>query len=257
MNTDYSELEKNKKVYFASDFHLGAPIGEVSLAREKKIVRWLDSVKSDASIIFLVGDIFDFWFEYDHVIPKGFIRFHGKIADLVDSGIKVVFFTGNHDLWMSDYFPSELGVQVFTKPEQFLIKDKKFYIGHGDGLGTGDGKYKFYKKVFTNQLCRWLFKWLHPDIGIMIASKWSGYSRTQCEAESDDLFLEKEERLVGYCEYIEKEEHFDYYIFGHRHLPIDYNISKTSRYINLGQWFNQCHYGVFDGKNFELIRYEE
>lgn len=253
MNTDYSILEKGNKIYFASDFHLDVPQSSISLEREKKIIRWLDSIKNTATAIFLVGDIFDFWFEYGQVIPKGFARFQGKIAELTDSGINVIFFTGNHDLWMSDYFPLELGVKLFTRPEQFLINGKKFLIGHGDGLGSGNIKYKFYKKIFTNPLCKWMFRWLHPNIGVWLASGWLKYSRLQCETKP---FLNKEETLVNYSESIEKKEHHDYYIFGHRHLPINYQINKNSRYINLGQWFNQCNYGVFDGEHFELIVFE-
>ena len=256
MNTDYSILEKGKKIYFASDFHLGAPQGKVSLDREKKIIRWLDSIQNDAAAIFLVGDIFDFWFEYKKAIPKGFARFQGKIAELTDSGIAVIFFTGNHDLWMSDYLPTELGIKLFTKPEQFVFNNKKFFIGHGDGLGKGDFKYKFLKKIFTNPLCKWVFRWVHPDVGMWLATSWSKQSRLQCEAK-DDPFLDKEEMLVGFCNSIQKAKHHDYYIFGHRHLPIDYPIGDNSRYINLGQWFNQCNYGVFDGKNLDLVPYKE
>ncbi len=255
MNTDYSIIKEGKKVYFASDFHLGAPKGSVSLERERKIVRWLDTVKEDAEAIFLVGDIFDFWFEYQQAIPKGFARFQGKIAELTDVGISVVFFSGNHDLWMSNYFPTELGVTLFTKAEQFLIHNKTFYIGHGDGLGKGDNKYKFLKKVFINPISKWLFRWLHPDVGMWVASKWSNHSREQCEIK-DDPFLGEEEALIEYSNSLESTEHHDFYIFGHRHLPIEFELNDASKYINLGQWFDQCNYGVFDGESFELKGFE-
>ena len=255
MILDFSILEDNKQVYFASDFHLGAPKGKESLNREKKIVRWLDSIKQDAAAIFLVGDIFDFWFEYEHVVPKGFARFQGKIAELTDAGIPVIFFTGNHDLWMKTYFIQELGVQLYTKPEKFQIQDKKFLVGHGDGLGPGDRKYKFYKKVFLNPISQWMFRWLHPDIGIMLASVWSKHSRKNCEAK-EDPFLGGQEMLVQYCKSEEAKEHVDYYIFGHRHLPIDYQVNESSKYYNLGQWFDQCNYGVFDGNQFQLKSFE-
>jgi UDP-2,3-diacylglucosamine hydrolase len=255
MNLDFSISEENKKIYFASDFHLGAPNKTTSLSREKKIIKWLDTIKGDASTIFLVGDIFDFWFEYTHVIPKGFARFQGKIAELTDSGIAVIFFTGNHDLWMKDYFIEELGVQIFTQPQKITINDKKFLVGHGDGLGSGDYKYKIYKRVFLNPICQWFFRWLHADIGITLASLWSRKSRAICEVKADP-FLGKEEKLIEYCESVENKEHFDYYIFGHRHLPIDYQLNNNSRYFNLGQWFNQCNFGVFNGSSFELKSFE-
>ena len=246
-----------KKVFFASDFHLGAPNEASSAIREKKIIKWLNSIEDDAAAIFLVGDIFDFWFEYDKVIPKGFIRFMGKIADLRDKNIPIVFFTGNHDLWMKDYFTKELGIPVYHHPIELEIENKKFLIGHGDGLGPGDETYKILKKLFTNPFCKWLFKWLHPDLGMRIAHKWSSNSRLANNNKNEHEFKGNDEWLWEYCKEMDKRQHFDYYIFGHRHLPLELEVGKSSTYINLGEWVNQNTYGVFDGKKMELKTFDK
>lgn len=249
-------MQANKKIYFASDFHLGVPTFELSLTREKKIVRWLDSIKSDAEEIYLVGDIFDFWWEYKYTIPKGQTRLLGKIAELTDNGIKVHFFTGNHDLWMRDYFVQELGVTVNHAPIKKIYNQKSFLIGHGDGLGPGDKWYKFLKKCFTNPFLIWCFNALHPNIGFLIARRSSKRSRITT-GDSDKQFLgDDNEWLMSYCKEISKIEHTDFYIFGHRHLPLDLKPTPTSRYINLGEWINDCSYAVFDGEKLELKTFE-
>lgn len=245
-------LPKGKKIYFASDFHLGAPNPEASMTREKLIVKWLDEIKSDAAEIFLVGDLFDFWFEYKHSIPKGFVRLQGKMAEIVDSGIPITLFIGNHDMWMFDYLPKEIGVTLHRDSIRRTINGKEFLIGHGDGLGPGDHGYKFIKKVFANPICQWLFARIHPNLGIGMANFWSQKSRN-ANRETDEVYLgEENEWLAIYSkEYLQKE-HIDYFIFGHRHLPLDLKVGENSRYINLGEWINYNSYGVFDGSNFEL-----
>jgi UDP-2,3-diacylglucosamine hydrolase len=249
-------MQPGKKIYFASDFHLGVPTFELSLAREKKIVRWLDSIKHDAEEIYLVGDIFDFWWEYKYTIPKGQTRLLGKIAELTDCGIPVHFFTGNHDLWMKDYFIQELGVTVNHDPIKKKHNNKSFLIGHGDGLGPGDGWYKFLKKCFKNPFLIWCFKTLHPNFGFWIARRSSKRSRITT-GDSDKHFLgDDNEWLMTYCKEQLKKEHTDFFIFGHRHLPLDLKASETSRYINLGEWINYCSYAVFDGNNVELKTFE-
>lgn len=250
-------LKENQKVFFASDFHLGSPDGHTSRKREDKIIRWLDTIENEAAAIFLVGDLFDFWFEYDKVIPKGFIRFISKIAQLRDRGIPIFFFTGNHDLWMGDYFTKELGIPVYHNPVTIEINHKKMLVGHGDGLGPGDEKYKILKKIFTNKFCQFLFKWLHPDIGIKIAEKWSGNSRISNTAKNEDSFKGEDEWLWQYCKEVEQKIHFDYYIFGHRHLPLALPVGQSAKYINLGEWVSQCTYAVFDGKNLDLQSFEK
>jgi UDP-2,3-diacylglucosamine hydrolase len=244
-----------KKIYFASDFHLGVPTLESSLAREKKVVQWLDRIKADAAEVFLVGDMFDFWYEYKYTIPKGFTRLLGKVAELSDSGIKVTFFTGNHDLWMKDYFTTELNVAVYHEPITREFNGRKFFIGHGDGLGPGDAKYKFLKKIFTSKVCQWLFTRLHPNLGFAIARMSSKRSRI-ITADSDEKFLGKEnEWLYLFAKEYVKNHNIDYFIFGHRHLPLDMDVDGKARYINLGEWINYCTYAVFDGKSVSLQQF--
>ncbi len=250
------QIPKGKKVYFSSDNHLGAPTFEASLPREKKFVAWLDEVKKDAAAIFLLGDLFDFWFEYKTVVPKGFTRTLGKLAEISDAGIPIYFFVGNHDLWMRDYFKTELNIEVFYKPQNFTFNNKTFLIGHGDGLGPGDKGYKRMKKVFTNPFSKWLFGWLHPDIGVKLAQYMSVKNKL-ISGDDDAKFLgEDQEWLVQYCKRKESQEHRDYYVFGHRHLPLDINVSERSKYINLGDWIQYYTYGEFDGETLELKTYK-
>ncbi len=226
------------------------------MEREKKIIRWLESIERDAQAVFLVGDIFDFWYEYSQAIPKGFVRFLGKIASMQDHGIPIYFFTGNHDLWMFNYFQDELGVKVYKKSIRVLINKTSFLVGHGDGLGPGDHFYKILKIIFTNKVLQWLFKWVHPDIGIGLAKSWSKSSRLKSEA-ANGQFMGEKEYLVQHCKEVEAKSHHDIYIFGHRHLPLDIDINGTSRYYNLGEWVNQFTYGIFDGSQFSIDTFEE
>ncbi len=251
-----TQLPANKKIYFASDFHLGVPSYNDSLAREKRLVTWLDNVKHDAAEIYLVGDLFDFWFEYKTVIPKYFTRLLGKLAELRDNNIPITFFTGNHDMWMFGYFEEELGIPVIRQPIDREINGKKFHIAHGDGLGPGDKGYKFIKKVFASKLCQWLFRWLHPDIGIGIANYFSGTSRKKT-GDSDAKFLgEENEWLVIYSREKLKTQHYDFFIYGHRHLPMEIKLNDSSKYINLGDWINHFTYAVFDGETVELKKFD-
>jgi UDP-2,3-diacylglucosamine hydrolase len=246
-----------KKIYFASDFHLGVPDYATSFEREKRVVRWLDSIRHDAEEIYLLGDVFDFWFEYKTVIPKGYIRLLGKLAELSDSGIRIHYFTGNHDMWVFDYFEKELNIPVYRKPVERTINGQKFYIGHGDGLGPGDYGYKFIKKVFANPVCQWLFARLHPNFAIGMAGFWSRRSRL-ANGPKDEVYLgEEKEWLVIHSREILRRQHFDYFIFGHRHLPLDIRLSETSRYVNLGEWVNYNSYAVFDGTRLELKHFSE
>lgn len=249
------EIPKGKKVYFASDNHLGAPTMEKSLIREKKFVAWLDVVKKDAAAIFLLGDLFDFWFEYKTVVPKGFTRTLGKLAEITDSGIPVFYFVGNHDLWMNGYFEEELNIPVYHKPQQFIINGAKVFIGHGDGLGPDDLGFKRMKKVFTNPLAKWTFKWLHPDLGVRLG-KYLSVRNKLISGDDDVKFLgEDKEWLVQYCHRKLEADHYDYFVFGHRHLPLEIDLNEKSKYINLGDWLSYFTYGVFDGERFSLEKY--
>lgn len=246
-------LAPGRKVYFASDFHLGAPSPEQSRVRERLVVSWLDAVRADAEVIFLVGDVFDFWFEYKHAIPKGFIRLQGKLAELADAGTRIIVFTGNHDMWMDNYFTQEMGIPVYRQPRRYDLGGKRFLIGHGDGLGPGDFTYKRLKIIFESRLARRLFRWLHPDVGIGLAQAWSRRSRISNLKKGEEAFLgEEREWLWQYCREIEAVTHHDYYIFGHRHVPLDLAVTPTSRYVNLGEWVFAKTYGRFDGTELRL-----
>lgn len=246
------ELAIGKKIYFLSDFHLGAPNRESSLVREKKVVAFLESIRHDAAEIFIVGDIFDFWFEYKTVVPRGYTRLFGKLAELSDEGIKLHVFVGNHDMWMNNYFQEELNIPVYFEPQIFNWNGKQFFIGHGDGLGPGDHGFKFIKKIFRNPVCQYLFGWLHPNWGIGLANYFSRKSREKT-GNSDELFLgaDKEWLIIFSKEYLQKSK-IDYFVFGHRHYPIDYVLNEESRYINLGDWIRNFTYASFDGKEMEL-----
>jgi UDP-2,3-diacylglucosamine hydrolase len=247
-----------KKTYFASDFHLGINGHLPARERERQIVRWLDAVAPDAEAIYLVGDLFEFWFEYKTVVPKGFSRFLGKLAELRDAGMPIYVFTGNHDLWMFGYFQEEFGIPVYYKPIQLELHGKQFFIGHGDGLGPNDKGYKRMKKVFTNPLSQWLFRWFHPDLGMRLANFSSQKSRDAMPPEERSWMGENKEWLLQYCHRkIDAGVEPDYFIFGHRHLPIDWQLKNgRSRYINLGEWMYACSYAVFDGVELELRFFE-
>lgn len=249
-------MTPGKKIYFASDFHLGIPNKEKSRSRENTIIKWLSHIEVDAAEIYLVGDLFDFWFEHKYTVPKGFVRFLGKVASLQDKGIKVYIFTGNHDMWMFDYLPEELGVELYREPITREWNGQKFYIGHGDGLGPGDRGYKFLKKVFANKFCQWAFARLHPNFSFYLANASSRKSRLHTAMEDEKYLGDENEWLAIYAKQMLTNEHFDYFIFGHRHLPIDISVGEKSRYINLGEWINYRTYAVFDGFSVELKTWE-
>lgn len=245
----------NKKIYFLSDFHLGAPDYTSSLEREKLLVQFFDEIQEDAAELFLVGDMFDFWYEYRKVVPKGHVRLLGKLAELSDQGIQLHFFVGNHDMWMRDYFQQELNMSVYFEPKEFVFNGKSFLIGHGDGLGPGDHGYKRLKKIFRNPVSKWLFGILPPVAGMSLAHYMSRRSRAQT-GSSEELFLgEEKEWLIIYCKEVLMKKKIDFFVFGHRHLAIDYRLNEDSRYINLGDWIRYFTYAVFDGENLELKSY--
>ena len=278
-------LQKDKKIYFASDFHLGYPDHQTSLARERKVVAWLDSIKSDSQVVFLVGDIFDFWFEYKNVVPKGFVRLLGKLAELSDSGIEIIVFAGNHDIWMFDYFTKELGIKVYREFQEYSVSSNQlavsseqsqitnhnsqtggvslttFYIVHGDGLGPGDFGYKYLKKVFESKLSQWAFGWIHPHAGMTLATWWSGSRKDEERIKRELQFRGENEWLWSFAKEQEALKHHDFYIFGHRHLLLDLPVNDNSRYINLGQWAyddeNSYHFAVFDGVELVVKKFTQ
>ena len=240
------ELPEGKKVYFASDFHLGIPDRATSIAREKRLCDWLDEV---------VGDIFDTWFEYRNVVPKGFTRFLGKLAELTDNGLQIEAFTGNHDLWMFGYFEDELNIPVHFEPIVREYNGKKFFIGHGDGLGPGDNGYKLLKKVMSSKVSQWLYRRLHPDTGVGMAGWLSRLGPKHADGP-EKAFLGEAEWLVQFAQAELKKHSIDYFIFGHRHIAIEYPLANNSLYVNLGDWIRYDSYAVFDGNHLKLKFYK-
>ena len=248
-------LTPGKKIYFISDFHLGVPNDTDSRKREDKIVAWLNSISNDVQILYLMGDVFDYWFEYKEVVPRAYVRLLGKLAELSDVGVEMHYFTGNHDMWVFDYLPKEIGLQIHRAPIQMEYNGKKFFLGHGDGLGPGDYGYKFIKRVFANKLAQWLFARIHPNTGIGLMKFFSRRSRI-ATGTSDDFYLgDDKEWLMIYSREVLQTEHYDYFIFGHRHMPLDKALSDNSRYINLGEWINHFTYAVYDGQELQLKKF--
>ena len=252
-------MGERKNIYFVSDFHFGIPDHARSLEREKLFVRWLDEVKDDATAIFLMGDIFDFWFEYKTVVPKGFVRLLGKLAEITDSGIPINLFRGNHDVWAFNYFEKELNIKLYRDPELMELGGKKFFLSHGDGLGPGDKGYKFLKKVFACRFNQWLFKWLHPDLGAKMALYFSRRSRLANIARAgkkDHTNNFKEEMLYQYTlKMSQMHPEVDYFVFGHRHLPTQERINEDTQLVILGDWITNFTYAVFDGEELRLVKY--
>ena len=245
------KLNKGKSIYFSSDNHLGAPNYSDSLIREKLFISWLDKIKKDAQVIFLLGDLFDFWFEYYKSVPKGFTRILGKLSELSDSGIKIYFFVGNHDYWTRDYFQKEIGMEVLKKPTEFKINNKVFFIGHGDGLGPGDFKYKFLKRIFRNPLFIFLFRINYPWFGIPLGNFFS--RKNKILSGNNIKFKSKEnEILYHFCKKKLNVKHYDFFVFGHRHLPLKIELGNNSYYFNTGDWINHYSFLHFKDDSLEL-----
>lgn len=248
------------KIYFASDFHLGIPDYESSLLREKKLIRWLDMVAKDATEIFLMGDLFDFWFEYKCVVPKGYVRLLGKIAQITDSGIPVHVFRGNHDIWAFDYLNKEVGVNLHRKPQTRVFGGKKFYLAHGDGLGPGDLGYKFLKKVFEFKPNQFLFNWLHPDIGSKMGLYFSKRSRLAglAKFKKNPVEVELENEMLYHFanKKIKSDPDINYFVFGHRHVALQEKISDSAELILLGDWLYLFSYGVFENGEMTIKYFE-
>ena len=245
------KLNKGKSIYFSSDNHLGAPNYSDSLIREKLFISWLDKIKTDAQVIFLLGDLFDFWFEYYKSVPKGFTRVLGKLSELSDSGIKIYFFVGNHDYWTRDYFQKEIGMEVLKKPTEFKINNKLFFIGHGDGLGPGDFKYKFLKRIFRNPIFIFLFRINYPWFGIPLGNFFS--RKNKILSGNSIKFISKEnEILYHFCKKKLNVKHYDFFVFGHRHLPLKIELGNNSYYFNTGDWINHYSFLHFKDDSLEL-----
>ena len=249
-------MSEKGKIYFVSDVHLGAPALKNNREREMLFAQWLDEIKSDVTELYLMGDIFDFWFEYKKVVPKGFTRILGRLADIADNGVPIHFFCGNHDLWLQDYLVEELGLIVHHKEELKEIHGKKFFLAHGDGLDAKDKGYLFLKKVFTNRTMQWLFARMHPNFGVLIAHKWSADSRLS-KPDYQDNFMVNRDGMYKFAADFLKNNQVDYFIMGHRHRMVNEKMEGNARFILLGDWINSFSYGVFDGGKFELKTYKD
>ena len=246
-------MKKTKnKIYFFSDFHLGNMNLNQSHDRERKIVKWLNQIKKDAKAVYLLGDVFDFWFEYKKVVPKGFVRLLSKLSELIDDGIEIHFITGNHDMWIRDYFSNEIGIITHFENQIINIDNKKIMIGHGDGLGNGDFTYKLLKNIFTSKLCRMLFSAIHPDIGITIAQIWSKNSRKK---KANSNYNKDKDILLKYCKDKCIDETIDYFIFGHNHHPLEVKINNNCTYFNLGDWITHYTYVVIENNQAFLKKF--
>ena len=245
------KLQKNKKAYFAGDFHLGKPSSSISLQRELKIVNWLDYIKKDAQELFLMGDIFDFWFEYKDVRPKENLLFINKISELIKLNINIHYFKGNHDLWMLDFFKN-MGIKLYDDPHLFILNNKKLLVGHGDGLGKGDYGYKLLKIIFISKLCQYLYRLIPSKIGIKIGKIWSGSHR---EVKRDYNSKKNNDRLINYCKNFEKKNQNDVYIFGHSHHKSKVKINNNSMYYNAGEWMVGSSYLMFSNDQFKLKKF--
>lgn len=249
-------MKEKGKIYFVSDVHLGAPALNNNRERELIFARWLDDIKEDVSELYLMGDIFDFWHDYEKVAPRGFTRILGRIADLTDRGIPVHFFTGNHDLWMYDYLPEELGVELHRIEMVKEIKGKRFFLAHGDGLDEEDVGYRRLKRIFTNKTLQWLFARLHPNFALSIGHGWSKKSRIS-KLGTDEDFSVKQDGMYKFAEKYLENESIDYFIFGHRHQMANEQMNEKTSFVLLGDWINKFSYGVFDGEKFEMKKYIE
>jgi len=248
-------LAEKGKIYFVSDVHLGAPALSNNRERELLFAKWLDSIRDDVAELYLMGDIFDFWFEYRKVVPRGFTRILGRLADLTDNGTPVHFFTGNHDVWVFDYLPQEIGLIVHRDEWITEIRGKKFYLAHGDGLDPDDKGYLFLKKIFTSRTLQWWFSRIHPNFAFYLAHNWSKSSRLS-KLNRQEEFKVKNECMYKFAENYLQKEWIDYFIFGHRHRMADVEVKNGSRFILLGDWITNFSYGVFDGNRFILNKFE-
>lgn len=250
-------MSERSKIYFASDFHLGAPGSLSSPEREKKIITWLNDIQTDAKEIYLVGDVFDFWYEWKHAVPRGYVRILGKLAEICDKGIPIHFFTGNHDMWTFGYLEKEIGLIVHRNPLEITLQGKNCFIGHGDGLGQGDKGYKFLKKLFISPICQWLFSRLHPNLSFSLANHFSTKSRISNFEKGKKKFKgEEKEWLVHYARSILLKKPMDLFVFGHRHLPLKIQLNEQSQYANLGEWIKYYSYGVLENGHFEIKFYK-
>ena len=246
-------VQKEGRIYFISDAHLGSRLVENPREHEKRLVNWLDSIKSDATAIYLLGDMFDFWFEYKTVVPKGHVRFLGKLAELTDAGIEIHFFTGNHDLWTFGYLEKEIGLIVHREPIEVTLGEKRFFLAHGDSLMVDDDKkFKFIRKIFHSRFCQRLFRLVPPQLGQEFGFRWSMNNRKKMLSVENKFYGEEKEHAIVFSKKYIEYHSIDFFVFGHRHILLDFMLPNKSRVIILGDFIDIFSYGVFDGKEFKL-----
>ncbi len=244
------------KIYFISDVHLGAQALNDNHEREIRFINWLDHISADAKQLLIMGDLFDYWFEYKSVIPRGYVRTLGKLAELSDKGLDIHFFIGNHDVWADQFFKDEIGITIHKSEEVWDIFGYKVFLAHGDGLDPSDTGYLFLKKLFTNKFLQWCYAKLHPNCAHKIAHGWSSKRRKRHQRELVEFKGEDKEGLYLFAQSMQQKVHIDYFIFGHRHLLLNLPLgNEKTRYINLGDWINFFSYGVFSEHGFELKQF--
>ena len=253
-----------RNIYFISDAHLGSRALQHGRQQERRLVRFLDDIKDKAQAVYMLGDMFDFWFEYPTVVPRGYTRFLGKVSELTDNGVEVHFFTGNHDIWCTDYLEQECGVILHREPVTLELADKLFYLAHGDGLGDPNRTFRLLRYIFHNKVCQALFRWVHPTIGMNFGLEWARHSRLkhepslQQDARGQEYLGEEKECLVRYAkEYLQLHPNVNYFLFGHRHIELDLYLTRQCRMLILGDWITQCTYAVYDGEQLYLENYVE
>ncbi len=250
---------RGRGLYFLSDAHLGSLAIPHRRMQERRLVHFLDEIKDKAEAVFLLGDMFDFWYEYRQVVPKGYTRFLGKISELTDMGVEVHYFIGNHDIWAYHYLEEECGVILHKKPVTLELQGKTFYLAHGDGLGDPDHKFRFIRSIFRNRFCQRMFDLVHPDLGVKFGLTWAKHSRLKRKDGKEPPYMgEDKEYLVLFAkEYLKEHPDIDYFLFGHRHIELDLMLSHQSRLMILGDWITQFTYAVFDGEHLYMENYEE
>jgi len=248
-------MTERNRIYFASDLHLGMQSPEQSLQREKLFIEWLEEIRKDASELWLLGDVFDYWFEYKKVVPRGFTRFLGTLASLSDEGVDIHLIPGNHDIWVFDYLPAEIGLEVHRKSVRREWNNHHFLLGHGDGLHPRDLKYRMLQRLFKNKTIQWFYARIHPNGSMAFAHRWSKNSRKKHGALGSFMGVDKEHQIQFARKEIGKHPDIEFFVFGHRHIPYDIRIADNSRVICLGDWIGNFTYGVFDGQEFQLLKY--
>lgn len=243
--------------YFLSDLHLGAPYFSDSRESERRVVDFLDSIKDKADVIYLLGDILDYWYEYRYVVPRGFVRFFGKLAELSDSGVRIVWFIGNHDIWIFDYLPNELGIEVVDGIKVECIDGKYFLMTHGDGIGKLKPSFKFLRRLFRSKVCQTLFSGIHPRWTVPFAYNWSRHSRKIDGPPEEDAGRMMNNITMFSKEYLASHPEINYFIFGHLHLLEDIPLTSECRLIVLGEWISKFSYAYWDGKELSLHCYKE